>query len=109
MDLILVIGVSVLFLLFLIFLPAIIFKSSGLVANHMNNRRLRRKTMEAERNKIKGFPWEYGTCRGREARKHYLDGRVQFKRDTPKEVNNKEIRMWQSFDKSWWKDFKADE
>lgn len=45
--------------------------------------------------------WEYGSCRGKQARRHRIKGNVQFIICKAGEHGH-EIDQWIDFDKSWW-------
>jgi hypothetical protein len=54
---------------------------------------------------IQDVYWVYGTCCGRPARKHVIDGNVQFVLWKAGEQGFKEDH-WVNFDSSWWGLFK---
>ena len=57
------------------------------------------KTIKAKLN------WEYGSCVNKKARRHKINGNVQFILWKTGECGHKED-YWQDFDKSWWHEFK---
>lgn len=52
--------------------------------------------------------WVYGTCNGRPARKHRINGNVQFVLWRAGEQGHEED-YWHNFDPSWWHGFKPNE
>lgn len=67
--------------------------------------------------KISSDIWQYGKCRGREARRHIKEGNVQFvlwKRGDQGHLKDDDgskghkCDKWVDFDCSWWKDFKKE-
>ena len=58
--------------------------------------------------------WEYGTCEGKKARRHTVNGNVQFvlwRKGDQKEVDGigHLEDKWVDFDRSWWSLFVSDD